>query len=936
MTFHSPRWTHRRRSIRRLLTAASAVTVALAALASLTDADTSSIVPAAAIDPAPTEPRAAAIAHVVAHAPEFGLSPTDVADLVVTDVVPSAGSSIVYLQQRHGGVPVADAIATVVVEPSGHVRRVASRLANDLDHQKRPTAPAITATEAATAARGDETPQPDAGDVPSIDVDEPVPPKLVLQPDVSGDLRLAWEVTVHEAVEDSWWQVRVDAKTGEELDRVSLNSADSYNVFAAPIESPSVGGRSIVTNPADPTASPFGWHDTNGVAGAESTLTEGNNASAYTDVDNNNIIDPASQPDGGPSLDFDRPLDLAQAPLTYRDADVVNLFYLTNHIHDVLYRFGFDEASGNFQVNNYGRGGLGGDAVKAEAQNGGSVNNANFTTFPDGFAPRMQMYLFDPANPDRSGSLDSSVVIHEYGHGLTNRLTGGPSTVSCLQNGEEAGEGWSDWLGLMLTMQPTDTGPQPRGFATYLLGQPTSGPGLRAYRYSTDLGVDPRTYDSIKTASGTHAIGSTFATMLWEMSWGLIDRYGFTSDLQHGNAGNTMALQLMVDGLKLQPCNPGFIDARDAILLADELRYDGANQCLLWDAFAKRGLGWSAAQGSPFSATDGTEAFDLPPQCAPLMLTVETDPAEAVGGAPLTYNIAVTNTSSSAMSSVTATAVIPPQTSLQAGSITCNGTAVSGIVEFAIGALAPGQSTTCAFTVVVDAGVASTVLFADDFEQGVAAWQIDHGLGVTDWSLASNQYASATHAMFAPDPVVPSDLRLTTAAPLAITAGSVLRFTHRYDTEHPFDGGVVEASTDGVNWSGLDAHFFENGYNSTIEPGANPLANQRAFSGSSHGFVRSAIDLSSFDGSSIRLRFRMGSDASVGGAGWYVDDVRLADETTLDSAVGASSFEGHVTTRTHSTVAAPGAPAALCAGLAVTVDLGLGGVPTAGDDVIMG
>ena len=249
------------------------------------------------------------------------------------------------------------------------------------------------------------------------------------------------------------------------------------------------------------------------------------------------------------------------------------------------------------------------DAVLAEVQNGGGVNNANFTTLPDGFAPRLQMFLFDAANPDRSSSLDNSVVIHEYGHGISNRLTGGPSNVACLQNAEQAGEGWSDWFALMLTMEPGDVGGDPRGFATYAVGQPSNGPGIRDHRYSTDFAVDPRTYDSVKTASVPHGVGSTFAAMLWDMTWALIDRDGFAADLVNGSGGNITALQLVVDGLKLQPCNPGFVDARDAILLADELNSGGENRCLLWDAFARRGLGRSATQGSPFSRWSGSVAL---------------------------------------------------------------------------------------------------------------------------------------------------------------------------------------------------------------------------------------------------------------------------------------------------------------------------------------
>ena len=74
-----------------------------------------------------------------------------------------------------------------------------------------------------------------------------------------------------------------------------------------------------------------------------------------------------------------------------------NLFYLNNVIHDILYRHGFDEAAGNFQVDNFGKGGRASDPVQAEAQDGGGTDNANFATPPDGRSPRMQMFLFTGA-----------------------------------------------------------------------------------------------------------------------------------------------------------------------------------------------------------------------------------------------------------------------------------------------------------------------------------------------------------------------------------------------------------------------------------------------------------------------------------------------------------------------------------------------------------
>ena len=121
-----------------------------------------------------------------------------------------------------------------------------------------------------------------------------------------------------------------------------------------------------------------------------------------------------------------------------------------------------------------------------------------------------------------------------------------------------------------------------------------------------------------------HAVGHVWATIVWEATWALIDAFGFDPDIHNaeGTAGNQVMLQLVVEGLKLTPCSPGFIDGRDAILRADTLLYGGAHSTALWHAFARRGLGYSALQGSTLINSDNVEAFDLPP-----VLSAAEDPA---------------------------------------------------------------------------------------------------------------------------------------------------------------------------------------------------------------------------------------------------------------------------------------------------------------------
>ena len=216
--------------------------------------------------------------------------------------------------------------------------------------------------------------------------------------------------------------------------------------------------------------------------------------------------------------------------------------------------------------------------------------------------------------------LDNEIIAHEYGHGISNRLMGGAQAAGCMQNAEQQGEGFSDWFGLMITLGDNDSPSVPRGVATYSAGQSPNGTGIRNAPYSPDFSVNNYTYaDSNNTAavSQPHGVGFVFATMLWDLTWAFIDEYGFDSDLLNGTGGNNKVMQLVIDGLKLSPCSAGFVDMRDAILLADELTNDGVNECLIWNVFAIRGLGYLADQGNADDRTDQIEDFSIPPNCEP-------------------------------------------------------------------------------------------------------------------------------------------------------------------------------------------------------------------------------------------------------------------------------------------------------------------------------
>lgn len=135
-------------------------------------------------------------------------------------------------------------------------------------------------------------------------------------------------------------------------------------------------------------------------------------------------------------MNFNFAVDLTAKPITYINASITNLFYWNNIMHDLFHLYGFDEQSGNFQNSNADKGGRGGDAVIANAQDGSGYNNANFATPPDGQNGRMRMYIWDVTDPQRDGDFESGIIIHEYSHGISTRLTGGPRNSNCLGWGE--------------------------------------------------------------------------------------------------------------------------------------------------------------------------------------------------------------------------------------------------------------------------------------------------------------------------------------------------------------------------------------------------------------------------------------------------------------------------------------------------------------------
>jgi len=499
--------------------------------------------------------------------------------------------------------------------------------------------------------------------------------------------------------------------------QVELRTAnDSYNVFTLnPAQTP----QAVVTNPADATASPAGWLSSSQLT----TNMSGNNANAYLDTDSNNRPDRGGTAIAG--TNFLAALDASSAPSGANNQTVAvqNLFFHNNLIHDTLYAAGFTEAEGNFQADNFGRGGRARDPVNAEAQDGGGTDNANFATPADGRSPRMQMYLWSPGvgvavtspstiagayqaasasfgaqldytgvsgevqavgtactadgalpalaghialidrgnctfvekvknaqlagasaaivanndtvNPDSAiglggddatitiaalgvsyntgvtfkanapvtatlhttspfmldGDLDSDIMWHEYGHGLTWRMIGSMSGPMA----GAIGEGMSDVNALIHGNAGDDR------IGEYSYSDPR---GLRRAPY----GAYPYTYGSLNGPAADREVHND-GEIYGAIGYRLIQLYTA--------AGLTRAQLLadLVDGMRYTPARPTYEQMRDGILQGITNRGAG-RECTVWSAFAQYGVGVGA---SGTENRDGSltvvESFTKPANC---------------------------------------------------------------------------------------------------------------------------------------------------------------------------------------------------------------------------------------------------------------------------------------------------------------------------------
>ncbi|QQS46363.1 MAG: M36 family metallopeptidase [Acidobacteriota bacterium] len=553
----------------------------------------------------------------------------------------SSGSVAVHLQQLYKGIPIFQAAETVRFDPNGAIHETAGSSVSVPEEVV--VSSGLTVEQAVLiAARHVAAPEPDelgakdqfgeplqlasvdlAGWQPKVSAafaekperltvleagpfGDQIKARLVWFP-LDGGLRLTWEVILTMPAFQGQYRTLVDAQTEEilfcrQLVRTAIGRGNVYRVdggssrqgtdFPRPL-----ADYGLPIPPGLPPAFPDDWVGTDRTEGNSVFARLGSSGQSGTGVNQ------------GGTVVFDPPA------ATGDDQKVLNIFYYNCVMHDFFYLLGFREQDGNFQSNNLGRGGLAADRVDARAHSGPVFGTANMATPADGLSPIMNMGLVSSTN--RHTAFDSSVVFHEFTHGVSNRLVGGPAddrALEAIQSGG-MGEGWSDYIACSIN-DATVVG-------NWVVNDPG---GIRGFPYDSNF---PDHFGKLGTGryNQVHNIGEIWCATLMEMN---------------RKIGKVLGLQLVVDGFKLTPANPSFLDARDAILRALEgkrsagqitqAEYDAARKGI-WEAFAKFGMGPNArSNGATLSGI--VADFNVPPPVTPpapgSTVTIDASPNLAI------------------------------------------------------------------------------------------------------------------------------------------------------------------------------------------------------------------------------------------------------------------------------------------------------------------
>lgn len=901
---------------------------------------------------------------------------------------PDGNLSFVSFEQEINGIPVFRGEVKAGFTKSGEMFRVVNNLAPDLDAQNlsidfgspldavRQAANHLNYQLKSTEILRNDAVSDDLKTVFGTGDWAPSAEKTYF-PTEPGVARAAWRVLIWEKV--NAYYVIVDAETGKMLWRKNIsedqtqpatfgvytnpnamiNVAYSPFPFSPGSPNPLLGTQGAAINRQNITLvgneAPYTFNNKGWIAD-DGNRTDGNAVEAGIDRDSTDGVDAQGLAMANPNRSFvyeyapgDPNTNLGDAPnpapqtypiSPYQNGIVTQLFYVSNRYHDELYRLGFTEEAGNFQTDNFGRGGAGSDRISAEAQDASGVNNASFAAPADGARGRMQMFLWNAPTPNFDGDLDAGIVIHELTHGLSNRLHGNSAGLNSYMS-RGMGEGWSDFYALALLSTPNDRldGIYTIGAYTTYLGKSNYTAnnyyGIRrfpkaimaaigengkphnplSFRHlnadcNTEIGTAteigsisafPRGAFGSATCDQTHAAGEIWSSALWEVRAKFVRRLGW-------EIGNRKTLQIVTDAMKIAPLNPTFLQERDAIVAAaqaggqttEEAEADVAD---VWEGFRIRGMGFSAKVNS-ISPTNVTEAFDSPN----LLQTPDFSFSDAGGnnnnfaepGENLLLSIPLTN--SAGKTAISASVQIAGGNAINYGDIANNQT-VMRTVAFTVpasqicGSVLPlalninsslGAKTENRILIIGKPIVGNTENF--DFVSAPnlpAEWTTKQSDSGVYWKTKTDAADTAPNSMFTPNTGQNGGADLQSPGYGIETAAAVLKFRNNFNTEKGWDGGVLEISIGAAAFQDIleaGGSFLENGYNGALGENQNPLGSRPAWTGNSGGYVTTRVLLpASAKGKTVRFKWRFGEDLNTAVVGWNIDNIEVVSNYSCSS-----------------------------------------------------
>jgi hypothetical protein len=894
----------------------------------------------------------------------YGLTRAQIDEFVkVSDYTNPAGNlSFVEFAQEVNGIRVFQGYVRGILAADGRLVRTTGLLAAGVQTRTLTTTPTLRANAAVAAAAATIKVEVNADELATLDqspdghtqivaqgpFDENTKTELVYFPLAPGQLTLAYSMVLWQP-NDAYY-VLIDAQTGALLWRKNITQDQTqsvtYNIYNEDSPTPSSPTVCAIPSPCalppgitrtdmtliseNPSFDDLGWIPD----GAGNAVTTGNNVDAGLDLAAPNGIDATGRATAtGRTFSFpympDGAADVGgSASVTdtnYRMGIVTNIFFWTNRYHDLMYNFGFTEAARNFQTNNFGRGGLGNDFVRAEAQDSSGTNNANFSTPADGSLPRMQMFIFT-TTPNRDGDLDAEVFIHEMTHGLSNRLHG---NATGLGSNESAGmgEGWSDYYARALRSNASEDVHGLYASGAYVTKNYYYGIRRFPYAVRSNIGANgkphnPTTFADtdpaqinlsdgafapafVGAANEVHNIGDVWCNILLEMRANLIDALGYAT-------GNPRSVQIVTDGMKLDPANPTMIDARNSILAANCAGFAGANELNIWQGFSVHGMGFRAGyQLGPDGLVHVLESFDGPNLTLGTVVATEItgngngqfDPGETVS-----LQIPLSNTLC-ATSAVNASATLSPGGgSANYGTIAPAGNGTQAI-SFTIPTGAACGSA-IAISITVDSTTLGPIIYTyslpigqraalssyENFD-GVTAPALPNGWTTTHTGAGLGWATTATNPDTAPNTATTADQSnegtnsLTSPAIPINTALAQLSFRNLYNLENGFDAESLQIKIGNGAFQDIIAAggtFVSGGYNLNI-----------GWTGLSGGttaaptYITTVVNLpGSANGQFVQFRWTVHSDANTiaaGQAGASIDTIQLSTTAQPCATFGATT-----------------------------------------------